>query len=64
MMFGIATVNKYYDYYQNWGGIAADLGNQGRPGNCPVHDPRAARQRSWAPIPAAISMWPLHGGLA
>jgi enterochelin esterase-like enzyme len=31
MMFGIATVNKYYDYYQNWGAIAADLGNQGVP---------------------------------
>jgi enterochelin esterase-like enzyme len=31
MTFGIATVNKYYDYYQTWGAVAADLGSQGVP---------------------------------
>ena len=29
MLFGVAAVNKYYDYYQTWGSIAADLGGQG-----------------------------------
>jgi enterochelin esterase-like enzyme len=29
MMFGVAAVNKYYDYYQNWGAAIADLTNQG-----------------------------------
>jgi enterochelin esterase-like enzyme len=29
MLFGVAAVNKYYDYYQTWGAIAADLGSQG-----------------------------------
>jgi enterochelin esterase-like enzyme len=32
MMFGVATVNKYYDYYQNWGAAISDLTNQGAPG--------------------------------
>ncbi|HXP20063.1 MAG TPA: alpha/beta hydrolase-fold protein [Streptosporangiaceae bacterium] len=27
--FGIAAVNKYYDYYQNWGAAFADLSNSG-----------------------------------
>jgi enterochelin esterase-like enzyme len=31
MTFGIAAVNKYYDYYQSWGAIAADLSSQGVP---------------------------------
>jgi enterochelin esterase-like enzyme len=31
MMFGVATVNKYYDYYQTWGAAEADLTNQGAP---------------------------------
>jgi enterochelin esterase-like enzyme len=31
MTFGIATVNRYYDYYQNWGSAIADLTNQGVP---------------------------------
>ena len=25
MMFGIAAVNKYYDYYQNWNAAFSDL---------------------------------------
>ena len=29
MLFGVAAVNKYYDYYQTWGAVAADLGGQG-----------------------------------
>jgi enterochelin esterase-like enzyme len=28
MMFGVAAVNKYYDYYQNWSSAIADLTNQ------------------------------------
>ena len=29
MLFGVAAVNKYYDYYQTWGAAAADLAGQG-----------------------------------
>jgi enterochelin esterase-like enzyme len=29
MMFGVAAVNKYYDYYQTWSAVAADIGSQG-----------------------------------
>ena len=29
MMFGIAAVNKFYDYYQTWGGMINDLTGQG-----------------------------------
>jgi enterochelin esterase-like enzyme len=29
MLFGVAAVNKYYDYYQTWGSMAADLSSQG-----------------------------------
>jgi enterochelin esterase-like enzyme len=28
MVFGIAAVNKYYDYYQSWGSLFADLSGQ------------------------------------
>jgi enterochelin esterase-like enzyme len=28
MVFGIATVNKYYDYYQTWGAMFGDLSGQ------------------------------------
>jgi enterochelin esterase-like enzyme len=28
MVFGIATVNKYYDYYQTWGALFGDLSGQ------------------------------------
>lgn len=31
MMFGVAAVNKYYDYYQNWNAAISDLTNQGVP---------------------------------
>jgi enterochelin esterase-like enzyme len=29
MLFGMLGVNKYYDYYQTWGAVMADLTNQG-----------------------------------
>ena len=29
MVFGIASVNKFYDYYQTWGGMISDLTSQG-----------------------------------
>ena len=29
MLFGVAAVNKYYDYYQTWGAAASDLSGQG-----------------------------------
>ena len=28
MVFGIAAVNKYYDYYQTWGALFSDLSGQ------------------------------------
>lgn len=28
MLFGVVAVNKYYDYYQTWGAVGADLGGQ------------------------------------
>ena len=28
MMFGVAAVNKYYDYYQNWNAAVSDLTGQ------------------------------------
>jgi enterochelin esterase-like enzyme len=33
MVFGIAAVNKYYDYYQTWGSLYADM--SGSSGNIP-----------------------------
>ena len=33
MMFGVAAVNRYYDYYQTWGSAAADLTTHGVPAN-------------------------------
>jgi enterochelin esterase-like enzyme len=32
MVFGIAAVNKYYDYYQTWGALFNDLSNGGSGG--------------------------------
>src|SRR5437660_7037266 len=29
MLFGVAAVNKYYDYYQTWSSVSADLSAQG-----------------------------------
>ena len=29
MLFGVAAVNKFYDYYQTWGGMINDLTGQG-----------------------------------
>jgi len=28
MLFGVAAVNRYYNYYQTWGSIVADFTNQ------------------------------------
>src|SRR5215467_9010625 len=28
MVFGVLAVNKYYDYYQTWGSMAADMTQQ------------------------------------
>jgi hypothetical protein len=28
MVFGIAAVNRYYDYYQTWGALFSDLSGQ------------------------------------
>jgi len=28
MVFGIAAVNRYYDYYQTWGALYSDLSGQ------------------------------------
>jgi enterochelin esterase-like enzyme len=47
MLFGVATVNKYYDYYQTWGGLAADLGGQGNQGSAlPIVDTGSGRSLS------------------
>ena len=32
MVFGVAAVNKYYDYYQGWGALVNDLTGQGAAG--------------------------------
>jgi enterochelin esterase-like enzyme len=31
VMFGVAAVNKYYDYYQSWGAAVSDLNSQRAP---------------------------------
>jgi enterochelin esterase-like enzyme len=48
MLFGVAAVNKYYDYYQTWGAMAADLGGQGTTqiASAPSVDRASARQIS------------------
>jgi enterochelin esterase-like enzyme len=48
MLFGVAAVNKYYDYYQTWGAMAADLGGQGttQVASAPTMDRASARQIS------------------
>ena len=44
MLFGVAAVNKYYDYYQTWGSAAADLTATGA-GNVPQLPSGANRQQ-------------------
>ncbi|HTT53505.1 MAG TPA: alpha/beta hydrolase-fold protein [Streptosporangiaceae bacterium] len=48
MLFGVAAVNKYYDYYQTWGALAADLGSQGssQVASAPMVNDASARQIS------------------
>ncbi|HTS96807.1 MAG TPA: alpha/beta hydrolase-fold protein [Streptosporangiaceae bacterium] len=39
MMFGVAAVNKYYDYYQNWNSAISDLtGQSAQTANVPTTD--------------------------
>ncbi len=48
MLFGVAAVNKYYDYYQTWGSAAADLTATGLGtglGNLPQLPANAGQQR-------------------
>jgi enterochelin esterase-like enzyme len=44
MLFGVAAVNKYYDYYQTWGSAAADLTAAGL-GNVPQLPANADQQQ-------------------
>jgi enterochelin esterase-like enzyme len=44
MLFGVAAVNKYYDYYQTWGSAAADLTATGI-GSVPRLPSGASRQQ-------------------
>jgi enterochelin esterase-like enzyme len=44
MLFGVAAVNKYYDYYQTWGSAAADLTATG-PGDVPQLPSGESRQQ-------------------
>jgi enterochelin esterase-like enzyme len=44
MMFGVAAVNKYYDYYRNWSSAIADLTNQKL--SAPVFPYVASRSRA------------------
>jgi enterochelin esterase-like enzyme len=48
MMFGVAAVNKYYDYYQTWGAAATDLGGPGttQVASAPSINQASARQVS------------------
>ena len=36
MVFGIAAVNKYYDYYQSWGALINDLSGSGSASTPPM----------------------------
>ena len=66
MLFGVAAVNKYYDYYQTWGAVAADLGARAPGGHGDQREPRVGqtgqrdpgqpgepppRRREWADHP-------------
>ena len=48
MLFGVAAVNKYYDYYQTWTAAAADLGGPAtsQVAAAPVLNGASARQVS------------------
>ena len=39
MLFGVAAVNKYYDYYQSWGSVVADFTNQAPNVSKPIQIP-------------------------
>ncbi|HUC57636.1 MAG TPA: alpha/beta hydrolase-fold protein [Streptosporangiaceae bacterium] len=50
VLFGVAAVNKYYDYYQSWNSAIADLTSEGVPGTIspPATAPTAPRAGSQA----------------
>ncbi len=37
MLFGVAAVNKYYDYYETWGAVIDDFTNQAANQSPPLH---------------------------
>jgi enterochelin esterase-like enzyme len=37
MLFGVAAVNRYYDYYQTWGALVSDLSAQGVSSAVQIH---------------------------
>ena len=45
MAFGVAAVNKFYDYYQTWGGMISDLTGQGT-ANIPKYDVAAGANKN------------------
>jgi enterochelin esterase-like enzyme len=47
MVFGVLAVNKYYDYYQTWGAMTADLTQQGAGAASGVPDVKLAAD-SWS----------------
>jgi enterochelin esterase-like enzyme len=45
MMFGVAAVNKYYDYYQNWNSAISDLtGSSAQTAALPATDAKAGQK--------------------
>ena len=55
MVFGVAAVNKFYDYYQTWGGMINDLTSQGTGSMLPLRtrsvtgtlSPKNSRGATW-----------------
>ena len=46
MLFGVAAVIKYYNYYQTWGAVAADLGGQSQVATATSVNHASAKQLS------------------
>ena len=44
MVFGVAAVNKFYDYYQTWGGMINDLTGQGA-NSIPKYEAKGANKQ-------------------
>ena len=47
VIFGVAAVNKYYDYYQSWNSAIADVTSEGMPGT--ISSPTAGPQSGSVP---------------